>query len=113
MLAGTPTAPLLCTVTLAVVSAIFGSALAWITVDPNATPVTGTLTVVAPEPKDTVAGTVAVAGVLELTLMVMPPAGAAADRVSVRFCVVNPAMIRLGGVKLTVAVTCTEALLDV
>jgi hypothetical protein len=77
--------PALCTVTLAVVSAILGRALAWMTVVPNATAFTGTLTLVAPALNTTVAGTVAVAGTLELKLMVIPPAGAALDRVRFRF----------------------------
>jgi hypothetical protein len=50
---------------------------------------------------------VAVAGVPELRLMMTPPAGAAADKVSVRFCVLNPEMVRVPGGKLTVAFTCT------
>ena len=80
---------------------------------PNATPVTGTLTVVAPAMKVTVVGTVAVAGVPELRLIMIPPAGAAADKVSVRFCVLNPEMVRGLGVKLTVAFTCTATELEV
>jgi hypothetical protein len=103
--AGVPMAPALATVTLAVASTIFGRALAWITVEPKATPVTGTLTVVAPTLKLTVAGTVAVAGVLELRLIVTPPAGAALESVSVKFCVTKPAMVAVLGVKLTVAFT--------
>jgi hypothetical protein len=103
--AGTPMAPALATVTVAVASGILGKALAWITVVPNARPVTGTFTVVAPVLKLTVAGTVAVAGVLELRLMVTPPAGAALESVRVRFCVVKPAMVAVLGVKLTVAFT--------
>jgi hypothetical protein len=63
--------------------------------------------------KVTVEGTVAVAGVPELRLMIMPPAGAAADKVSVRFWVLNPEMVRVGGVKLTVAFTWTATELDV
>src|SRR5215472_16258189 len=46
------------TVTLAVVSATLGRALAWMVVVPGATPVTGTLTLVALAAKLTVAGTV-------------------------------------------------------
>jgi hypothetical protein len=56
---------------------------------------------------------VAVAGVPELRLMMTPPAGAAADKVSVRFCVLNPEMIRVSGGKLTVAFTCTGTELGV
>jgi hypothetical protein len=113
VLAGTVIVPALCTVTLAVASAIFGRALAWITVVPTATPVTGTFTVLAPAAKVTVLGTVAVAGALELRLTVIPPAGAAADRFNVRFCVLNPLIVRELGVKLTVAFTCTLAEFEV
>ena len=74
---------------------MFGAALAWITVVPNATPVTGTVAVVAPWANTAVAGTVAVAGVTELKFTVMPPAGAAAESVSVRFCVPKPEIVRL------------------
>src|SRR4029077_20072479 len=73
----------------------------------------GTLTVVAPGAKVTVEGTVAVAGVLELRLMAMPPAGAAVDRVNVRFCALNPLMVSVPGVKFTVAFTCTDTELAV
>jgi hypothetical protein len=98
------------TVTLAVASAMFGRALAWITAEPCATPVTGTVAVVAPAAKVTVAGTVATAVLLELRLTVTPPVGAVADKVSVKFCVVVPIMLRLDGEKATVAVTWTAAL---
>ena len=52
---------------------------------PGATPVIGTVTVVAVAKMVTVAGTVAAPGVPELRLMTTPPAGAGTDRVSVRF----------------------------
>ena len=100
----------ICTVTLAVASAMFGRLLAWITAEPAATPVTGTVVVVAPWPKTTVSGTVATPVLLELKLIVKPPAGAAAERVSVRFCVIAPVMVRLGCVKAMVAPTCTAVL---
>src|SRR5664280_2788092 len=105
--------PKISTVTLAVTSAMFGRLLAWITAEPAATPVTGTLMVVAPWPKATVSGTVATPVLLELRLIVTPPAGAAAERVSVRFCVIAPVMVRLGCVKAMVALTCTAVLPDV
>src|SRR5215471_8405638 len=60
VLAGTEIVPAFWTVTLAVASAMLGAALAWITVVPKPTPVTGTLTVVAPWLNVTVVGTVAV-----------------------------------------------------
>ena len=105
--------PKISTVTLAVTSAMFGRLLAWITAEPAATPVTGTLVLVAPGPKATVSGTVATPVLLELKLIVKPPAGAAAERVSVRFCVIAPVMVRLGCVKAMVALTCTAVLPDV
>src|ERR1017187_7898043 len=71
---------------------------------------TVTLVVVAPWPKATVSGTVATPVLLELKLIVTPPAGAAAERVSVRFCVIAPVMVRLGCVKAMVAPTCTAVL---
>ena len=50
----------------------------------------------------------------ELKLTVTPPAGAAADKVRVRFCGPEPAtMLRLFGVKLTVAFTWTAVVPDV
>src|SRR3954447_11963527 len=82
-------------------------ALARITVEPAATPVTGTVAVVTPAAKATVAGTVATAGLSELTLMVTPPAGAGADKVKVRFPVAVPVMGRVAGEKTRVAFTCT------
>lgn len=73
------------TVTLAVVSAMFGSALAWIVAVPTETPVTGTLTVVALAGKVTVAGMVATPLFDELRLMSWPPAGAGVESVRVMF----------------------------
>jgi hypothetical protein len=93
------------TVTLAVVLAM-EVALALITMLlPAVTPVTGTLTLVAPAANVTVAGTVATAGLAELRFTIRPAAGAGPDRVSVRFCVVGPMMVRLFGEKPMVAVT--------
>jgi hypothetical protein len=86
--------------------------LAEIVTDPADTPVTGTETIVAPVPKLTVAGTVATVGSLELRLTVRGT-GANTDRLSVRFCVAVPLIVRLAGEKLmvgvagTTAVTCT------
>jgi hypothetical protein len=105
--------PKISIVTLAVTSAMFGRLLAWIKAEPAATPVTGTLVLVAPGPKATVSGTVATPVLLELKLIVKPLAGAAAERVSVRFCVIVPVMVRLGSVKAMVALTCTAVLPDV
>lgn len=47
---------------------------------------------------------------LELKLIVKPPPDAAAERLSVRFCVVAPVMVRFGCVKAMVALTCTAVL---
>ncbi len=88
------------TVTLAVALAMF-VALAVIVTDPADTPVTGTDTVAMPVPKLTVAGTVATVAELELRLTTSP-AGAGADRFSVRFCVADPLIVRLPGQKLIV-----------
>lgn len=63
------------TVTLAVVSAIFAP-LAWITVEPPETPVTGTFTLLTPALMKTVDGTVATPGLEELRFSVTPAAGA-------------------------------------
>jgi hypothetical protein len=101
------------TVTKAVVSAMFGGALAWIVAVPTATPVTGTETLLAFAGMVTVAGTVAAPALLELRVTVRPPAGAVPDKFSVRFCVVAPLMVRLVGEKLSVAVTVTVWLADV
>jgi hypothetical protein len=63
--------------------------------------------VVPPAAIFTVAGTFAAAVLLELKLMVTPPAGAGADRVRVRFCVAVPTMLRLVGENAAVAATVT------
>jgi hypothetical protein len=84
-LAGRPIAPAVATVTFAVASGMKGVALAWITVVPSVSEVTGTFAVVEPAAKFTVAGTVATAVLLELRLTVTPPGGAAAESVRVRF----------------------------
>lgn len=54
-------------------------------------------------------GTVAIAVLLDDKLTVMPPAGAAADSVRVRFWVASPEMVSVAGVKFTAALTCTVA----
>jgi len=95
-----------------VLSAIFGRLLAWTVAVPGPTAVTGTVVVVAPVAKLTVAGTVTAAVLLELRLIITPPKGAIADSVSVRFCV-PPLKVRLGGLKTTVAVTWTDELAGV
>jgi hypothetical protein len=101
------------TVTLAVASVTFG-AVARITLEPAATPVTGTTTLVAlagivKAPAETVAAAV----LLEVTVKVRPPAGAGPERVSVRFWVWVPLMFSVWGEKLMVAVTCTGCVAEV
>jgi hypothetical protein len=94
-------------------------ALAVIVADPAATPVTGTVTLLAFAPKFTNAGTMTVPGLLELRLTVNPLAKAGDDRFSVRFCVVSPMIVKLAGEKLIVTlgippeVTCTGPLAGV
>ena len=68
------------TVTLVEALAIFGVVvLAVIVADPGATPVMGTLTLVALAGTVTVSGTVAAAVLLELRLNVKPEAGAGTE----------------------------------
>jgi len=89
----------------AVVSATLGRLLAWITEAPGAIAVTGTGTVVAPARNVTVAGTVAALVLLDERFTVVPPAGAGADKVRVRFCVPGPVKVRPGGENTMVAIT--------
>jgi hypothetical protein len=98
---------------LAVVSAILGRALAWMVAGPGVTPVTTTVTLVAPAAKATVGGTEATPALLELRLIATPPDGAGTDRVSVRFCVAVPIIVAIVGEKDRVAVTCTGKLAGV
>ena len=93
-LAGRPITPGV-TVTLAVVLAML-EPLAVTVVEPAAAPVTGTVTLVALAATVTLCGTVALVGSLELRLIVTG-AGAAADRVRVRFCETKPIIDRLAG----------------
>jgi len=106
--------PAVTTLTLAVVLAM-EVALALITIgaEPNVTPVTGTLTLVAPDANVTVEGTVAIWVFVELRFTVRPDAGAGPERVNVRFCVVGPTMVRLLGEKPMLAVTWTVCALVV
>jgi hypothetical protein len=100
------------TFTLEVVSAMLGRALACIVVDPDPTAVTGTAALVAFAGIVTLEGTVATVGLLELKLMVKPPAGAGDDKVNVRFWTVPVVRDRLTGVKLAVRPTTTVWLTD-
>jgi hypothetical protein len=100
--------PGLWTVTEAVASAIPGAAaVAVIVVAPAASAVTGTFTVVAPEAKLTLGGTVATAVLLELKFTVRPAVGAAEARFSAMFCVMKPFTVTAGDANVIVVVTCT------
>ena len=92
---------------MAAVASVKPAMLARIVVAPAATPVTGTVTVVALAAIVTVAGTVAVDVDEELMLTVNPPAGAGPDRVRVRFLVSEPFSVMEAGARLMVAVTFT------
>jgi hypothetical protein len=84
--AGTPIGPPLATVIEDDVEGTLGAAvLAVIVADPSVTALTNTLAVVAPDAIVAEAGTVATPGLLERRLIASPPAGAAPERVSVRF----------------------------
>ena len=86
VVAGMPMVPAFTTVMLAVAFATFGViVLAVMVAEPAATPVTGTVTLFALAAIVTVAGTVAAAVLLELRLIVTPPAGALTDKLRVRF----------------------------
>ena len=99
--------PKVTTVMVAVVSTMFGRAFAWMIAVPTTPLVTGTITLVAFAAMLTVAGTVATDVLLELRLMVNPPAGAGPESVKVRFCVEAVPTVRLLGEKPTLPTTCT------
>lgn len=94
------------TFTVAVASGIDGSALAWMTADPPATPLTRMLAEVVLAGNVTVAGTVATAGLSELKLTVKF-ALKGADRISVRNCEAPWPIDTLPGEKLKASVTDT------
>jgi hypothetical protein len=93
------------TVTLAV--ALPPGVVAVIVAGPAETPVTGTLTVVAPCVKLTLAGTVAAPVLLEERLTVSPPDGAGAVKFNARFIVVPAVIVKLFCGKLSGVKTCT------
>jgi hypothetical protein len=103
---GRTTAGGVTTVTVAVVSGIAGSELAWITVVPSETPVTATLALTAFAAIVTLAGAVATPVLLELRLNVTPPAGAGDDKTNVRNCVEVPGTDSVDGEKTADPVTC-------
>ena len=96
------------TVTLAVASVI-PAALARMVAVPAAAPVTATVALVNPEAIITVAGTVATAVFEELSVKVMPFAGAGLAKVNVRVLTAAPGMFSVVGEKLIEVVTCSEA----
>src|SRR5712692_60496 len=96
VVAGTLIVPGFTTFTVAVASGMFGE-LALRTVEPAATPVTGTPMELLPAGKKAVEFTVATPGLVEVRLTRMPPGGAALESDSVMFCVVVPVMVRVAG----------------
>ena len=80
---------------------------------PELTPVTGTETLVALAEKVTVASTVAIDVLVELSDTVKPRLGAGPDKVRVMFCVPVPEMLMVLGEKLMVALTDTLPVPDV
>lgn len=75
--------------------------------EPCATPVTANVALSCPAGTVTVAGTVAAAVLSDARLKVMPPVGAAADMVSVRFTVLVALMLTEVGLSEAVTVTVT------
>lgn len=92
------------TVTFAVTFPILGSEDAVIVADPGATPVTAKVAVV-PVAIVTVAGTAAAAVLLELRLIVTPPAGTDAPSVRVSVAVLVPIIVALVGESAAVVFT--------
>jgi hypothetical protein len=79
------------TVTVAFPGATFAAVVvAAITAVPGPEPVTGTVTLVELAPNVTAEGTVATVVLSDLSDTISPPAGAGAERVSVRFAVFVP-----------------------
>jgi hypothetical protein len=75
--------------------------------DPGVMPVMVTVAVVAPLATFTVDGTVAAAGLEEVSDTDTPPAGAGGDSVRVRFCVPGAVIVTVDGEKLIEAPTLT------
>ena len=94
------------TVTAAVVSARFGSELAWIVAEPFASPLTGLNRVVAFAGNEIEEGTVATFVSEEVRLM-DKPAGAGLDNASVRLPEPPVPTVKVGGLKLIVPETAT------
>jgi hypothetical protein len=110
---GRPMAPGNVTVTLAVALATPTSPeVAVIVAVPTPLAVTGTFMLVTLAGIVIDAGTVATPELLELRLTVKPPAGATAERLREMFWVPVPVIVRLGGKNPSVAVTCTNWLVE-
>ena len=77
---------------------------------PNAKDVTGTLTVLVPAGIVTLTGTEATDGLLEMRFTVSPAAGVGAERLSAKFCVLNPLIVTDYDAKVMTAPTLTAAL---
>jgi hypothetical protein len=92
---------------------MFGRALAWIKVEPVATPVTATVALVAPPAIVTLAGTVATPGLPELRFIVTPSAGAGTERINETNFLDDAVSVNVPGKKLSVAVTRTCWLAEV
>lgn len=103
---GTVMLPRTATDTLAVASLRYGSELARIVVLPAATPFTGTVSVFAPTGNGSEAGTDAIPGLSEVRVM-FKPAGAGAERFSVRVPLPPAPKVRVFGEKLSTATTRT------
>jgi hypothetical protein len=86
------------TVIVAVASGMFAVVAVMVAL-PAPTPVTGTVALVTPVAKLTVAGTVATAELLEVRVATSPPGGGTWERLSVRFCVPVPLMVAVAGEK--------------
>ena len=102
------------TVTPALAPETFGALEdAEIVVEPSVTPVTGTLTLVAPAAMVTFDGTVAIATLLEVRFTITPPAGAGTDRINCRvFDAVRTTLMELDA-KVKLAPTATDCVAEV
>jgi hypothetical protein len=92
---------------------VVGTGVAVIVAGPAATEVIGTFTVVAPAAIVTLAGTVATPVLLDVRLILRPPAGAAVEIFKATFCVLTPVIVTVGEANVRVVVTFTAALEDV
>src|SRR5580700_10057754 len=89
---------------------MFGNWLALMVTIPGETPVTRMLALVLLAGIMTVAGTVAIAVLLELTLIVRPPGGAASGMVRNRIVILPWVTVPVFGTKLSTSVVCTVVL---